>query len=202
MRPINNLIMKIFIALLFLTLVFQSWTKADDIRDFQIEGLNIGESLLNYMSLKEINSSKRNYTKNKQYYVVGYDKDLKTYDQVDVYLKSNDKKYIIKTLGGVLFMDVDQCLVKKKEVIADLREIFSNATEKTYHDVPHIYDKTGNSIQHQTGFLLKNDNDDDHIRVECMDWSKKYEDKNNWQDNFNVGVFSKEILTWFKLGYK
>ena len=83
-----------------------------------------------------------------------------------------------------------------------MREIFSNATEKTYHDVPHSYDKTGHSIQHQTGFLLKNDNDDDHIRVECMDWSKKYEDKNNWQDNFNVGVFSKEILTWFKLGYK
>ena len=180
----------------------QSWTKADDIKDFQIEGLNIGESLLNYMTIEEINSSKRNYTKNKRFYVVGYDNNLKTYDQVDVYLKSNDKRYIIRTLGGVLFMDMDQCLIKKKEVIADLREIFSNATEKTYHDVPHIYDKTGNSIQHQTGFLLKNDNDDDHIRVECMDWSKKYEDKNNWQDNFNVGVFSKEILTWFKLGYK
>lgn len=179
-----------------------TWTKADDISDFKIEGLNIGESLLNYMTIEEINSSKRNYTKNKKYYVVGYDNDLKTYDQVDIYLKSNDKKYIIRTLGGVIFMDVDQCLVKKKEVVNDIREIFSNAIVKTYHDVPHSYDNTGESKQHQTGFLLKNDNDDDHIRVECMDWSKKYEDKNNWQDNFNVGVFSKEILSWFKSGYK
>ena len=29
---------------------FQSWTKADDIRDFQIEGMSIGDSLLDFYS--------------------------------------------------------------------------------------------------------------------------------------------------------
>ena len=36
--------------IIFLVLVFsiQSWTKADDIRDFEIEGMSIGDSLLKF----------------------------------------------------------------------------------------------------------------------------------------------------------
>ena len=33
---------------------------------------------------------------------------------------------------------------------------------------------------------MKNKHADDHIRVECTDWSKDIEDKHNWVDNFNV----------------
>ena len=33
---------------------FQSWTKADDIRDFEIEGISIGSSLLEIFSKEEI----------------------------------------------------------------------------------------------------------------------------------------------------
>ena len=47
--------MKIIIILTtVLILVFQSWTKADDIKDFEIEGMSIGDSLLDYMSKDEI----------------------------------------------------------------------------------------------------------------------------------------------------
>ena len=38
--------MRIFIALLVLIFSLQSWTKADDIRELQIEGMSIGDSLL------------------------------------------------------------------------------------------------------------------------------------------------------------
>ncbi len=33
--------------------------KADDIRDFQIEGMSVGDSLLDYYSEKEINKSRK-----------------------------------------------------------------------------------------------------------------------------------------------
>ena len=46
--------MRNFLLILILILSFQSWTKADDIRDFQIEGMSIGDSLLNFVSKKEI----------------------------------------------------------------------------------------------------------------------------------------------------
>ena len=55
------LFMRVFIAVLVLIFSFQTWTKADDIRDFQIEGMTIGDSLLDYVSEGEI-------TKKKYYY--------------------------------------------------------------------------------------------------------------------------------------
>ena len=40
--------MRVFIAVLVLIFSLQSWTKADDIRDFEIEGMSIGKNLLDY----------------------------------------------------------------------------------------------------------------------------------------------------------
>ena len=41
------------LIILFFIISLQSWTKADDIRDFEIEGLSIGDSLLNFASEKK-----------------------------------------------------------------------------------------------------------------------------------------------------
>ena len=77
--------MRVFIAVLVLIFSFQSWTKADDISDFEIEGMSIGDSLLDYFSEEEIKDNKRNYVKNKKYYVVGEGAfNLKIYDQLDI----------------------------------------------------------------------------------------------------------------------
>ena len=50
----------------------------------------------------------------------------------------------------------------------------------------------------ESDFSLIND---DHVRVECVDWSKKISNKNNWQDNLVVGAVSTEISLWIKSGY-
>ena len=52
--------MKVFIAVLVLIFSLQSWTKADDISDLEIEGMSIGDSLLKYVSENEI-KKKYNY---------------------------------------------------------------------------------------------------------------------------------------------
>jgi len=46
--------MKKFFTIIALSLYFIIPLKADDIRDFQIEGISIGESLLDYLSKKKI----------------------------------------------------------------------------------------------------------------------------------------------------
>ena len=48
------LVMKLLTAVFILILNLQSWTKADDVRDFQIEGMSVGDSLLDFMSITEI----------------------------------------------------------------------------------------------------------------------------------------------------
>ena len=49
--------MKLFLTVLILIFSLQSWTKADDIRDFEIEGMSIGVSLLDYVNKRTINTS-------------------------------------------------------------------------------------------------------------------------------------------------
>ena len=191
--------MKTFITVLALILSFQSLSMADDITDFEIEGMSVGDSLLNFMSKPEINSSKRNYTKNKKYYVVGYN-DLKIYESMDIYLKRGDESYEIRTLGAFIFLKNKECLKKKKEIVKSLRDYFSSAKEETNKDQPHTYDKSGKSRITNTVFLLEGNDRGDHIRVECTDWSKEFENK-NWSDNLSVGAYSKEILKWFDDGY-
>ena len=45
--------MKTFLITFFLIFSLQSWTKADDIKEFEIEGLSIGSSLLDFFSKKK-----------------------------------------------------------------------------------------------------------------------------------------------------
>ena len=59
--------MRVFIAVLVLIFSFQSLTKADDISDFEIEGMTIGDSLLDYFSEKEITKKKYYYPKSKKF---------------------------------------------------------------------------------------------------------------------------------------
>ena len=40
--------MKVFLTVLVLIFGFHSWTYGDDIRDFEIEGMSVGDSLLDY----------------------------------------------------------------------------------------------------------------------------------------------------------
>ena len=42
------------LLILILTFSFQTLSKADDIRDFQIEGMSIGDSALDFTSINEI----------------------------------------------------------------------------------------------------------------------------------------------------
>ena len=53
-------VMRVFIAVLALIFSFQSLTKADDIRDFEIEGLSIGDTLLQFATKEEIDLSENN----------------------------------------------------------------------------------------------------------------------------------------------
>ena len=48
-------LVRIFLSVLILIFSFESLAKADDISEFEIEGMSIGDSLLKYMSIDEIN---------------------------------------------------------------------------------------------------------------------------------------------------
>ncbi|MDA0968404.1 MAG: hypothetical protein O2935_03585, partial [Proteobacteria bacterium] len=60
--------MKRLLLILIIIFSLQSLIKADDIKDFQIEGMSIGDSLLDYVNNRTIkNSRKYEYNDDKFY---------------------------------------------------------------------------------------------------------------------------------------
>ena len=123
------------LLILILTFSFQTLIKADDIKDFQIEGMSIGDSALDFFSKEQIKKNSKNYFKNKKYTPVQNDQlsFFKTYDAVDFAFKTNDKKYTIQSIAGVLFYDknVKDCYKKMDKIIAEMDELFPNQKKKT-----------------------------------------------------------------------
>ena len=100
--------MKRLLLILILTFSFQTLSKADDIRDFEIEGISIGDSLLDFFSEKEINKFMNydNLPSDMKFRITeiysGQEIKMKEYDGMQLYYKPNDSKYIVYALSGVL----------------------------------------------------------------------------------------------------
>ena len=191
--------MKVFLTVLILIFSFQSWTNAEDIRDFEIEGISIGDSLLNYFSEEEIiKATRENQYEDKdgKFIDVAFFDDtvsfLKTYGGLLISYKKNDKKYEIYSLSGGIFFDKDikECLEMQKIVDKDLSSIFDKAyrqeTKKKYS-----YDKTGKSFVHFITYFLDNG---DEVEVTCYEFAEHL----NRKHYLLVAVDTKEFKDWLE----
>ena len=87
--------MKIFLAVLVIIFNLQFWTKADDIREFEIEGITLYESALSHFSISELKEDTvKDYSSNKYTTSNIYD-GLEMYDYIQISYRTNDSKYII-----------------------------------------------------------------------------------------------------------
>ena len=191
--------MRVFVAVLILIFSLQSLTKADDIRDFQIEGISLYSSLLDYFTEKKIKDKLKDestyYYKNNKYAIIGFDEisSDQIYERIVVTIKPKDNKYIIYEIRGEIdFNNIDDCLDKQKIIVNEVSQLFKNLKFKD-RKVKHGVDKTGKSIVYAKELEFENK---DEIRIGCLDWSDEMTNKNNWKDGLMVLLASNELLTW------
>ena len=197
--------MKKLSTYLFLILFsFSTSSFADDIRDFQIEGISIGDSLLDYFDKELIETEKYNkhsiMYKNNEYVQIGasYKKnytlrvDSNTYDDLSIVLKTNDDSYKIFLIGGRIFCkDINVCKSKKNEIESELKNLFGKIAKINKKDKKHAADPTGNSKTFNTYF---NFNSGDYIAVSVYDWNKTFKDEGRtFPDNLKVSIISSEF---------
>ncbi len=194
--------MKILFSILFI--FFSSPIIGDDISDFQIEGMSIGETLLDFISESEIQKNiEINKYDDDKYYTVGlYNKDFKTYDGVQITLETGDKDYIIQGLdGGIFYNDnFEKCLMKKKDMVKDITLMLDKNISSNENVINHPADKSGDSKIHTYEFYLNNStsgNYSDSILVYCTNWSIQFEKKYNWTDNLRVSLSTREFNYWY-----
>ena len=191
---------KSYVYLFLLLFTLQTPSLADDIRDFQIEGMSIGDSLLDYFSEEKITNSNRYYPYlDNEFYAVGFGREnsFEVYDTVEIHLKTDDKKYKIYSVDGIIFYinNIDDCYKKKDEIEKELSEIFKDAEKINYGTTKHRADKSGKSTM--TSIYWKLDSGDS-VGLECYDWSKEIETTKNWSDHLRISVLKKELGIWIE----
>ena len=121
--------MRIFITVLVLIFSLQSWTKADEIGDFQIEQLSVGDSLLDHFSEEKIEGfEKVKDFKDKKYTGIKIF-DHGTFEEIQIMYKTNDNYKTIEGISAIKDFDnnLNACKNERKSTINELKIIFKNA---------------------------------------------------------------------------
>ena len=193
--------MKRLLAILILIFTLQTPSQADDIRDFEIEGMNVGDSLLDYFSKREIeNGTTTLYPKSKDFFNLSIlNSKSDTYDQFSFHLKKDDKNYIIYSISGDFHFenDIKGCNIKKKEIVDELNSVFKNLKQENYvYEYLEVED--GKSVAVITDFIF---DDRSAVRVYCIDWSKITEKNRDFVDMLSVDISPRSVMIWLEEAY-
>jgi len=172
---------------------------ADDIFDFQIGGISIGDSLLDHMSEEHIKSHIKqtrymyDYL-NEDFGEVYMFKKIQNYEYMSFFVKPNDKFFLIYELRGFVnyIEDFNGCKKKQKEIVSKISNIFTNA-KKTEQSFQSRHDPTGKSTIDKVRFKL---NSGDEVLVECNNYEESLRLKNNWSEGLSVVITTKQVTDW------
>jgi len=182
--------MKRFILIIILIFTSQSSIKADDISEFEIEGISIGDSVLDFFTKEEIKKNTWDYYTNKEYTPLQFDYPsfATMYDAIDIQYKTNDKNYTIKGLSGIIFYTdkkkINECYKQMDTIISEIRSTLSNYTETQKNTSIHTgIDDGGKSTVTGMSFEFKNQ---DAIQIQCYNYSVETEDRNHLRIGINT----------------
>ena len=176
-------------------LFFSSSVVADDIFDYEIDGISIGDSLLDYFSYDEIiNSDKNEYPgSNKFYdlYITSNENSL--FEIYHITVKLNDKNFIVHSISGEIDFNyqIEKCFEHKNYVLNEIKDAIPNVKSREYEwQYTELAD--GKSIAYITGIELSSGK----IRVYCVNTSDASKNSLNFPDYFSIEMSTNEILNW------
>tara|TARA_B100000965_G_C19568958_1_gene748153 strand:+ start:180 stop:752 length:573 start_codon:yes stop_codon:yes gene_type:complete len=178
---------RIFIlAIFFFSL--QPSTNADDISDFEIEGMSIGDSALRYIDKGEIDNLPS--VMQGEYKKSILQINLKQYDSLIITYKNNDKDYIIAGLTGniPIYSKINDCYKKMQIIEEEISQLFINLN-KTDWGILKL-DK-----EYQTYNPITYDFDNgDRIQIACYDFRKSKTEDND-RDLLKLSLYTSGYRT-------
>tara|TARA_Y100000996_G_scaffold406729_1_gene383457 strand:- start:2140 stop:2712 length:573 start_codon:yes stop_codon:yes gene_type:complete len=180
--------------ILILTFFFQSWTEADDISDFEIEGMSVGDSALEYFSDKVLNKNIISDYKNDKYVTssinLGSDKE---YEVVQLSYLKKDKKKTIVDINGIVDLDYTKCIERIKNLEKDFDNMFIDVKKLPMETFEHTIDKSGKS---KITDIVWQFNNGDVAILACYNWNPDYEI--GYPDEFRVAIGTKDFDYFLK----
>jgi len=194
---------KIFFIIVSI-LIFQNLSLADDIKNFQIEGMKLGDSALDYFSesqLEDYEQGWHNFNYNE--YATSYMPGKGIYNWFLVSYKNDDNNFIIEGLVGGLEKsnyDIKECNNKMDVAALNISKLFKNTFQerkKSYEltqDAMQTYPFTGKSVVTSLSF---NFIDGAKIILACYEMKKEAKENESFlktvlkqNDSFRIDVRS------------
>lgn len=172
-----------FLKIILIIVFFQSSAKTDDIKDFEIDGMSIGDSLLNHFTEKEIIEATDESHKGKEFILKTiWSKNSSIYEVYQVVYKRLDKKKELHGIVGVISFpnNINKCKKQMKKISSELSILFPLTEKKNWGK----YDMSEGHYFPIT-FTFK---DNTRAMVACFNWSKK----SGIDDNLKVSLYSYE----------
>ena len=204
--------MKKIFFLIILVLSFQSLSLADNIRYFQIEGMKIGDSALDYFSESQLEDNEQgwhNYTYKE--YSTSFMPGKGIYSWFLVSYKNDDNNFIIEALTGGLEKknyDNKECNNKLDVTALGISESFKNTVqeEKKFYkltaDAARTYPFTGKSTVTSLSFNFL---DGAKIILACYNVDKEAMENDSFltsilkqKDSFRIDVRSSAFIYYLK----
>ena len=178
------------LGILILSLFLTAQLKADNIRDFQIEGMSVGDSALDYFTEEEIENSKEDYYKDykpEKFIAIEVTfRNFEVYDAIQFGVKKRDKEYIIYYLKGMIDYteNIDDCYKKQIEVDKELTELFTNVEmSRSNHKL-----SDGGTVKSINYWFPSGD----LAEIDCYNFN---DDKTSI-DHIRIGIKTKEVNDW------
>ncbi len=190
----------LYILLSFLFFGCSEKKSENDIKNWDIEGIRIGDSLLNYMTkeeiIREIESSKNMYQNlTDEFGQVHLNRGFNKYDFLSFRVKIRDENYYIQSVSGNLSFDnkLNSCLEEQKKIEKKFSSKYPNLTKrkKTY---TYPFDSTGESVSHNVMFDFESGG---QFEVNCAVFKEGLKKKYKWKDGLITSIHTKEVVKWF-----
>ena len=168
---------------------FSSLVFADDISDFEIERISIGDSLLDYFNEKKINENIYYYPNDDEFVRRGIFIKSEKYDWLNIHTKKIDKEYIVKAIAGMKSFEknIEDCYPEKDLIVKEVSKLFKEIEKKTFEKRSHVIDSK--SYTTDVYFFFK---DGSYAMISCYDWSLE----SNTTDSLWVSVNHIEFVNW------
>ena len=187
-------------TLIYITLIFFFSTigKSDDIKDFEIEGMSIGDSALDYFTAKDLNKRKkfyRNTNSNTLCRTEVTSSNFKNFDNIMFHFKENDPNYIIESISGAVFFSktsintTQKCINKRNKIDQEVSELFNNTEREIEEDKVYTWDKSKKSKTHNIRYWFKEGH---YVGLSCYVFSKEFDG----DSHLKVMVNSAELSDW------
>ena len=120
------------------------------------------------------------------------EQDNKMYDRVVLYFKSNDTKYIIRTIAGRNYYtsNINECYDLQMDISNQIENTLNNTKKDIRKKSKNNSFPNGDSYKNEILFYLK---DKSFIRIVCYDYSKK---DTNSRDRLSVQIATHEYNSW------